>query len=289
MSTITDPAEQSEQWSRAEVGWLAHLQMALGPHHRITQDDDALLLSSLEPAVAHATVQFMARTPARIARVLDGIARPPEAGRHILLVLEDQDAYYRYVSRYDPDDGELAFSSGMHIDHGCSHFATYKAELQAIEPVIVHEMTHASLGHLDIPAWLNEGLAVNTERRLAPRPASVYTPRQLHWMHEHFWNEERIQEFWSGASFRRPDEGNLLSYELARILIEQVSRDWPAFAAFVLRARLADAGGAAAREMLGVELGTAVCALFGFEPSGAWSPDPGRWPSQPQRSASGSA
>ena len=86
----------------------------------------------------------------------------------------------------------------MHINHGCSHFATFHAELGAIEPVIVHEMMHACLGHLAIPAWLNEGLAVNTERRLCPRGTHQYAPKELHWMHQKFWNDETIQEFWSG-------------------------------------------------------------------------------------------
>ena len=31
----------------------------------------------------------------------------------------------------------------------------------------MHEMTHGSVAHLPLPLWLNEGLAVNTERRLA--------------------------------------------------------------------------------------------------------------------------
>lgn len=285
VASIPEPAAQAEAWARAELAWLAHLQVALGPHYHLAQHEYALLLSALEPRVATATVQFMTKTLSRIGKVLDGVAKRPEWGKDILLVFEDEDTYYRYASRYYPEDGEFAFSGGMHINFGCSHFATVQAELRAIEPVIAHEMTHGCLGHLPIPAWLNEGLAVNTEQRLCPPMSQRYTPQQMHRMHQQFWTEETIQEFWSGKSFLRPDEGNLLSYDLARILAEQFSQNWGDFTSFVQQARLEDAGHEAASQVLGIDLGNTVCALFEFEPSASWSPDPKRWEAKPERGA----
>lgn len=283
--SMPDTATQADAWARAELAWLAHLQAALGPHYHLSRHEYALMLSPLEPRVAAATVRFMTTTLTRIGRLLDGVARKPEWGSDILIVFEDEDTYYRYVSRYHPEDGEFAFSGGMHIDFGCSHFVTVEAALHAIEPVVAHEMTHACLRHLPIPAWLNEGIAVNTERRLSPSGAPPYTPAQLHWMHRRFWNETTIQEFWSGASFLRPDDGNLLSYELGRILVEQLSRDWDGFAAFVNQARLDDAGQAAAATAFGIDLGRAVTALFEVDTTASWSPDPARWAAEPERGA----
>lgn len=285
VSTIPGPDAQAEAWSRAEMAWLAHLQGALGPGYHIAAHRDSLLLSSLEPRAATATVEFMTRTVSRIAKVLAGVSRAPASGRDILLVFHDEDTYYRYVSRYYPEDGEFAFSGGMHIRNGCSHFVTFDAELRAIEPVIAHEMTHACLAHLPLPAWVNEGLAVNTERRLCPPLSQRYTAQQLHWMHRKFWTPARMQEFWSGRSFLRSDEGNLLSYELARILIEQFARDWAPFAAFVNAADLADAGLGSARQHLGIDLGPAVCALVEGDASQDWSPQPQVWHEQPERGA----
>lgn len=285
VASIADPAPQAEAWARAELAWLAHLQQALGPQYHLAQHEHALLLSTLEPRVAAATVQFMTKTLSRIGKVLAGVAKAPTWGKDILLVFEDEDAYYRYVSRYDPEDGEFAFSGGMHINFGCSHFATFQAELRAIEPVIAHEMTHACLCHLSIPAWLNEGLAVNTEQRLCPPASQRYTPAQLHWMHQQFWNEQTIQEFWSGKSFLRPDEGNLLSYDLARILVEQFAQDWDSFKLFVQQAQLEDAACEAATNVLGVDLGNTVIAMFGFEATESWSPDSIRWQTKPERGA----
>lgn len=280
-----EPALQAQAWANAEMAWLAHLQAALGDDHHLARHQHAWLLSTLEPRVATATVAFMSKTLERIQRVLDGIAKPPAWGSDILLVFEDPDTYYRYIARYYAEDGEFAFSSGMHINAGCSHFVTFQEELRSIEPVIAHELTHACLGHLPIPAWLNEGLAVNTERRLCPPPGQAHTPHQLHRMHQKFWTPERVQEFWNGRSFLRPDEGNLLSYELARLLVQHFAADWDLFRRFTLDAQAQDAGQAAALQHLGLDLGETVCTLFEFEPGPAWAPMPGQWTAQPERGA----
>lgn len=285
VQTIEDQQAQATAWSQAELAWLAHLQLALGANYRIKQQDAAVVLSSLEPNVARATLEFMSRTLARIGRVLDGLAYVPEWGHDILIVFDDEETYYRYVSRYYPDAGEFATSGGMHIHDGCSHFVTVKADLRSVEPVIAHEMTHGCLSHLPIPAWLNEGLAVNTEQRLSPPPPARFTPAQMHQQHLKFWGEEEIQEFWSGKSFLRNDDGNLLSYDLARILVSHFAADWNVFAPFVRSASVDDAGQAAAREHLGIELGAAVCAILEREPSPGWSPAPERWLTVPERGA----
>jgi hypothetical protein len=179
VESITDTNVQASAWISAELAWLGHLQQALGPHYYCVQHEQAIVLSALEPNVANATAQYMTKTLARIHKVLEGIAQPPAYGKDILLVFEDEDSYYRYVSRYYSVDGEFALSSGMHINWGCGHFVALQADMRVIEPVIAHEMTHGCLSHLPIPAWLNEGLAVKTERRLSPSPGYQYTPMQL--------------------------------------------------------------------------------------------------------------
>lgn len=177
----------------------------------------------------------------------------------------------------------------MYISHGCGHFVAVKAELRAIEPVIAHELTHACLSHLPLPAWLNEGLAVNTERGLSPPPGDPFgarsTPQQMHARHQRFWGADEIQQFWSGKSFLRADEGNELSYDLARIMVAHFAADWTRFRRFGLAADLADSGAAAAREHLGLDLGDAVRALLDADSQTVWSPEPGLWAGTPERGA----
>ena len=284
-SAAGDDAAANRGWTACGRAWLEHLGAQLGSAYRVDENETARLLSSLDPADTRATLDFMARTPRRILHVLEGIAEIPPWGKDALIVFDDDDLYYRYVSRGYPEDGEYGFSSGMYLREGCSYFVTRKDELPAIEPVIAHEMTHACLAHLPIPAWLNEGLAVNIERRLVPRPRPGVTPQQVHRMQVRFWNEDNIQEFWSGRSFLRSDQGQMLSYEMAATLVEQLGRLWPQFRAFAREASLDDGGAAAALRHFELDLGAAVCALVERDGDRAWSPDPRRWDASPERGA----
>ncbi len=285
VETIPEEGEQASAWTRIERAWLEHLQLGLGPAYRLHENKDAFVLSTLEPHVARATLDFMSKTLQRIARILDGVAEMSPWGKDILIVVDDEDSYYRYVSHYYPEDGEFAASGGMYINAGCGHFVTVKSDLHAIEPVIAHEMTHSCLSHLPIPAWLDEGLAVNTEQRLVPRGTATLTPQQMHQKHCSFWGDAEMQEFWSGKSFLRNDDGNMLSYDLARILVSQLSADWPSFRSFVLDADFADGGAAAAIEHLGMELGTVVSTLLEQESGLDRAPTPSRWNEVPERGA----
>jgi len=266
------PEARAPAWIDAERAWLLHLRDALGAGFRLAESDRCLLLSALEDHVANATLAFMERTLKRVVLTLDGIAEATPWGKEILVVFDDEDSYYRYVSHAYAEAGEFAASGGMYINGGCGHFVTVRRDLGAIEPVIAHEMTHACLAHLPIPLWLNEGLAVNTEQRLTGVQGSVYTPQELRSMHLAFWGEQEIQEFWSGQSFQRVDDGNLLSYDLARILVAWLAKDWAPFRDFVLAAHMADGGAQAAQAHLGVDLGELASALLGQAEAAGWRP-----------------
>lgn len=268
---LSTPELHSLAWTSVERAWLLHMRDPLGPGFQLQESDTVLLLSSLDANVARATINYMERTLGRVVKLLDGIAEIAPMGKDILLVFDDDDSYYRYVSYYYPEGGEFAFSGGMHINAGCSHYVTVKSDLRTIEPVIAHEMTHGCVGHLPLPAWLNEGLAVNVEQRLTG-VRSAYTPQQLRSKHLSFWDAEVIQQFWSGVSFLRTDDGNLLSYDLARLLVKHMSKDWEMFKPFVLSANEIDAGVSAARQCLGIELSELVCALLDQKASAAWGP-----------------
>lgn len=273
------PEVAAEALNQGRRAWLLHLRDALGAHMHLHEGADCFILSPLAPSVARATARYVTTTRQRIDRLLAGMAHFPVTEKCILLVLEDEDTYYHYVAQFYGEDGEFARSGGMFIHFGCPHFVVVAADLAAIEPVIAHEMTHNALAHLHLPTWLDEGLAVNTERRLKGAPPAQHTPAQLHYLHQRFWTPERMQEFWAGTSFQRTDDGNLLSYELARILVDHMARDWAAFTAFVTTAQRSDGGAQAAADVLSVDLGRSVGALLDIDGDdhAGWAPDPARW------------
>ncbi len=65
-------------------------------------------------------------------------------------------------------------------------------------------------------------------------------------MHRAHWHADNVQKLWSGESLFRTDDDTLLSHELARIIVEQMSRQWDRFVDFVRAA----AEGAATRRSL---------------------------------------
>ena len=279
---IAPGLEQSQAWGAVERAWFDHLRQALGPDFRVEAHESALLLSNLDPVVARAMLSYVSKSLQRILRVLDGIATTPAWGHDLVIVFKDKESYYQYVANYYPDKGEFAESSGMFIQAGCGHFVTVAAELPALEPIIVHELTHSCLHHLPLPAWLNEGLAVNTERRLSP-PVGRPDLQKLHARHQAFWDKQRIQALWNGQSFLEVGQSNELSYDLAQLLVSHLAAEWGPFRDFCVNAQDRDAGAQSAAEFLDVSLGALVCALLDREPSPDWEPNPTLWQTAPER------
>lgn len=277
LDDIADPVVKPQIWAECELAWLLHLRQALGEHYTLCREGETLILSALKGNVLKAAFDFIARTRQRIVRLLDGIALIPEYGYDIVIIFDSEDDYYDYISRYYADEGEYAYSSGVYLGEGCGHFATISYDLKQMEPVIAHEMTHSFLSHLPLPLWLNEGITVNTEHRICPPGQPLFTPKQMYEKHVKFWTTEHIQQFWSGESFHRTDDGGMLSYDLAKIFISNFSTNWDQFKAFVLAANADDAGKSAAAQYLGVSLGASVTTLFDKAPDAAWQPDPTTW------------
>lgn len=286
LAPLPEGKAQSDAWAACQLSWLQHLGTALGPTYQVLSSGDAFLLSNLQPRPAKAALEFLGSTRRHIVGgILKDIAQPPRRGKDILIVVEEHEAYYDYVAHYYPSEGDFAASSGMYIDAGCGHFVTVASSMHSMEAVIAHELTHACVAHLPIPAWLNEGLAVNTESRIAHTYAEYGRPQQVHRDLQRYWAEDNIQNFWCGSSYIRPEEGSALSYHLGRIMVEQMSLDWPSFRAFTLQANRADAGQAAAEEHLQARLGAYVCALLQKEYTMDWEPNPARWMQAPEAGA----
>lgn len=264
-------------WNAVARGWLVELGNRLGPAYKISESKEFLLLAAASEQQQRLVLDYAERTRNRVLKILPDIACDEGYGKTVVLVFDSADHYYEYVANYyaDTTDGtELAFSSGMFIDSGYGHFVFVAEDLTRVEPVIAHELTHSLVRHLPLPLWINEGIAVNTERRLCPTSSSTFTAAELKTKYASFWNEGTIQEFWSGKSWLRPDDGNALSYELATTFVGLAARDWPAFAAFVCAADAADAGDGASQQHLGHPIASFAEAVLG---AGQWAPMPSRW------------
>lgn len=256
--------------------WLGMLARALGPGYRVFESDAALVLSERPDNEARAMVEFVESSRRRVRRVLEDLAGG-EVAKEVLLSFADRETYSRYAANYCPDIDETMVSAGMFLHADRKHFIVHGDELWRMEPTIVHELTHAQLAHLDLPLWVNEGMAVNTEERLTRLGVDAFAVKALEKKHAAFWTVENIQRFWNGGAFKQDGDESELAYDLARLLVNGACQDWSAFKQFASAASADDSGAQAAAQFLGVDLGEAV-RHFLDAPSGDWGPRPDVWP-----------
>ncbi len=261
-----------------ERAWLGMLAQALGPAYRLFESDHALVVTGQPGNEAAAALDFVGSARRRVRRVLDGLAGE-DTGKEVLLSFADRESYSRYASYYCPNLDESMVSAGMFLHADREHFIVCGEKMWKIEPTIVHELTHAQLSHLRLPLWVNEGMAVNTEERLTGRGADAFEVKALEKKHAAYWTPESIQQFWNGKAYKGDGEGSKLAYDLGRLLVNGMCRDWAAFKRFAVAADAKDAGAAAAAEWLHVDIGEAVRHFLGAA-GGDLGPQPQSWKSR---------
>ena len=262
-----------DAWREIARIWLEKTRKCLDRSYNLDESENFHLLSDLQPKSRSDLLSFVEGARARMLSTLADIPLPKEYGKHVILRFARDHDYYRYVSYFDPE-GEHASSIGQLVNSGYTHIAFHHFNAPGADKrVLVHELTHNLLNSLPLPSWLNEALAMLFERDLAGGRQPAMT-RDLAAQHKAYWNSKTIQEFWRGESFGEP-EGQELAYGLAGILLDFIVTDVrpaPAdFRDFVLNADYEDAGTAAARNYLGVELSDLVSAFLG---PGQWAPAP---------------
>ncbi|MET0327753.1 MAG: hypothetical protein ABW163_03175 [Luteimonas sp.] len=269
-----DDAWLHDHYDAAAAHWLDVLADALPADYRQTGTTDFLLLSAQSAREAALVLRSCTQALRAIKASLGPLASDDGLGRHVVLVFASQDDYYAYLSQYQSAGDDAPMSSGVFINAGYGHFASWHDGLDELEAVVVHELTHALLAHLPMPDWLHEGFAVNVERTLLPRLAdprlALYSPEEMAARHADWWNVTTIQAFWSGDVFHSAGGGVELAYALAQAITALAAReDEAAFRAFAASADRRDAGSAAAIDALGYPLEHLVEAVLG---PGDWAP-----------------
>ncbi len=263
--------ELDKTWYQECNKWLEQLIHDLGLHYKTYESDNFIILSSETQKHVDHFLSFLESTRTIILNTLEGIASDKGYGKHVVMILADQETYYDYIAMYYPSKGEFGLSAGVYINEGYGHFVFPAHEINYNEPVAAHELTHACLSHLPIPVWLDEGLAVSMEG-VVISGRDFYIDKEIIGKHRNYWNPENIQSFWSGESFKLTDDGQELSYHLAQLLVRNISKEYLVFKTFVTHANEADAGEKAAREYLNISLGDLLEGLLG---EGDWSPQLG--------------
>ena len=265
---------QDELWNNIAKNWMNSLIDILSGNYKIHESDNFILVTTESERYTSNFLKFLESSHKKTLASLHGIASDEGFGKYVVIIFDDIDNYYSYMSYFYPEDGEYGLSSGVYLNEGYGHFAFPYQELSYAETIAAHELTHALLAHLPIPRWLDEGLAVSIED-IITSSSPLRMNNRLYSQHELFWGEEEIQEFWSGDAFYRTDEGQRLSYQLAQFAVDALSNEYETFIQFANKAHFSDGGESAANEVYEGSLGNLISNFFG---EGNWFPNPERWP-----------
>lgn len=272
-----------DEWDAAytAVGrqWLAVLSASLGRHYAVAESDDWLVLAPRTDGLPESLIHLASRFWHALTEMLPGVADHSFAGKKVILALADQENYYRHLSAYYPE-GRHGGSGGINIRQGYYHVAVCGSKAHQLETVLAHELTHASLSHLALPLWVEEGLAQMFEQDAAGR-APLRMSEESARRHKRYWTIHGLDEFWRGDGFLKPGKIQGLCYQLAeilvRLLIEEHRPGWFGLAKgkprrlleFLRSANTQDCGASAAETHLDLTLSTMAGWFLG---PGEWGP-----------------
>jgi len=239
--------------------WVDDLRDRFGDPYEIISSKLFLVVSGRPSREGDILVTAMERAAGRIEKQLPGIARVRRDPKNVAILFHDHDAFLKYVSEFFPAEGEFGHPGGMFIPDGWGHFVLPADPIRTIESSITHELTHAFCTHLALPSWIDEGLAETMEFAAGFRQAEIFDRERID-EHRAYWNDETLDAFWSGKSFKSID-GQRLSYQLAEFLLNALPGEPEKLAEFVNHADWRDAGHEAARSILGIELEELIVPL----------------------------
>lgn len=260
-----DAAALNHAWSSAAVQWMSCFAGALGLGYKVAESDYFILVSTADISRVRGTLRFLEDCHARIAKSLPFIDRDLVYGKCAVLVFENEDDFYEYFASFYVADGEYCMAGGVYLNEGYGHFALPSEDLGVYQSVMCHELCHAFLASLKLPLWLDDAVTGEIEHQIVGGNP-YFVDREIIQDHRDYWTAPLLQSFWIGDSFGFPDEGQRLSYHLARFLFNALaSYSSPeSMAQFMKSASRADAGVSAGREIFGVDLVEVLSDLLGM-------------------------
>lgn len=255
-------------WTEQGGEWVHLIKRSLGEGYQGYESANFWLVSREPTDTCRRLISWAEITARKVTDMLKLDHSGKLFGKTPIVVVHDVDTYYEYYASYLPD-GDYAGSGGVYINRGYGHFVFCYLDMRNAERVMAHELTHAYVTHLPIPAWLNEGIAQLCEINITRQDTTRY--EEIRDSIEDQWNQETIQEFWSGASFSKNDITQMHSYHLAKVLTARLARDTSRFHDFLHEAHYKDAGEAALLKQWGITLADLVADYLG---EGDWASRP---------------
>ncbi len=289
IETRCAPGMRARAWDDVSRQWLTELVASLPDVKGPFESKHFIAIVPGADRSGGQLLQFAERCRGSLQSILGDIAQLDARGKQVVVALDEPDEYYRYIAAHS-SDGEHGTSAGVHIREGLPHVALHGSRLIELENTLAHELTHASLQHLSMPQWVEEGLAQIFEHDMTGR-SLLLMDREIAEEHQRYWRANGLGEFWSGEGFSDPGPVQRLSYRLAevlmRLMIEEGRVRWfglvrepqRRFFQFLRTASTDDCGQEACERALGYDLTDLAARFLG---PGPWEPyresgGGGRW------------
>jgi hypothetical protein len=256
--------------------WLDRLQEKLGLKYLVQETPHFLLLANPVDKPMEEYFAFVEKMRVAIQEALPGVARKEGRGKHVILIFDEPEDFFRYIAPFYPAGEHPAPQSVFLWSSGYRHIAILYNR-HAMLRIVANQFTRLGLSYLPLPRWLNNSLSAQMANRLVQGPRFIVT-KEICEKHQAHWNETTIQEFWRGESWFLAEPSFDLSYGLAEILLRKIEEDVrpsrAALLSFIGEAHRRDAGQEAAWKHLKIILGELVADFLG---AGDWSPQPRKW------------
>lgn len=277
--------DHAEAYRDTVAIWASHIAEDFGGKYSVAQTAQFVCISELEQEHAARSIRFAEHAEESIRGWLHDVGWQ-NAANPLLVFITEADDYDAYVSQFY-GEGTFAASIGVQIRHGYPQIVVHFLSWHEALTTLAHEMTHACVGHLPLPRWLDEGVAIMLQKQIGDVPPpeswsqmeavwsvqSQWSPpvlsAEMAERHHAFWDEEKLQGFWAGTAFNEPGDASELSYSLAEILTQIITQDYANWRDFVARAQWGDAGQTAALDCFGAGLGEIAGTFLG---EGEWRP-----------------
>ena len=259
-----EPENHDEAWTVISRQWLETFSRAMKQGYCVAESAHTLFLVPPSTTPLLSLLPFAENCQRELLRGLRGVTDFSAPGKQVVLVLRNKEDYYRHLSAFC-SEGHHGDSSGMHIRSGYSHIVLCGTNVDDLQNTLAHELTHASLSHLSMPQWLEEGFAQLFESHMTGRALWVVDVEMAQ-AHRRYWFENGLDCFWHGDGFSQPGDVQDLCYQLAeilvRLLVEEYRPGWfgwhrkrhERLLTFLREANHEDCGVAAAETHLGLRL-----------------------------------
>ncbi|MFT5106040.1 MAG: hypothetical protein ACI9UA_001663 [Pseudoalteromonas tetraodonis] len=269
-----DPEARDAEFMGIARRWVAGICEQLGDGYRVRESEHFMLVSLVPEEKQTELLVFLEQCYVQICAALPCLVEEQPEGKCPVLVIADHSRFYDYLDDFVGDGSdEYAAVGGVFLNRGWGHFAVPSSDLRQYRNVFSHELCHALLSPLRLPVWLDEAITMTVEDSVTKTNPYILD-REIIEKHQEYWDEERIQGFWTGESFCYTDDGQGLSYHLAQFVLNALYQGGSTppglINDFILAAGASnDAGFQAAQDVLGFDIGELLDRLLG---SGNWFP-----------------